>query len=746
MNFRNNEFGNYNSKRNNNYLNNYSNNFLQSSFEQRNQSVNNISNYDLRKIIKEELESQITPFKKQIFYLKDEINNIYNNLNKESIESLIKDIKLSLYNFVDKKYFSQKIEEMNSRIDANANNINKPQNAVINNIISEIKKIKLEINNIKINNNNSINNSNRYSSPFNQIEKVQKNNMDNLSEMKLKDINDKTSFLKTDIENLKEEINSFKNSCSSSILGSKKNFSELELKFENLKTDSSSNKLNLLKDVNKIKADIKKIKDDLNGMKIKNEKNYINDINKNNDVKIFEILEQLNLTKLSNFDVDKYNIICESYEKLMKNYINISKIVEHQNNNIIQLNNKFNEISFLSKKQAKKESINYSDDNNIMQKKLEILDRQIQYLQNRVEKISMDNMQVKESNLDYEKRREENLLMKQEVNKISNQMAVFNAFIEENDKRREELNIRIDEIKKELKEEKGINSENNIKLLQIQNNIKTNEQKLIDLETKDKNLENIIIKIDEEKIKKLEEEIIRMKEKITANIEEGKRFDDIKNEIYENNRKNEKEKLNEIENRINKIGDEINNIKIENKGSNVDESKIKDIEEKIKMLSNDKINENEFKNKKLISEEIENKVNNNSKNINKLQERISELEEKINNMKKEIKEKANNQIKSDNTNVVKKIEDNEIDKKIIGNLGEEVIKDNNKNEKGEFDNFDVDVVVDTNSQKKKEEPEIKDNENDKNKIGNLGAEVIKDDNKNEKDDFDDFDVEEIEDK
>ena len=746
MNFTNNEFGNYNSKRNNNYLNNYSNNFLQSSFEQRNQSVNNISNYDLRKIIKEELESQIAPFKKQIFYLKDEINNIYNNLNKESIENLIKDIKLSLYNFVDKKYFSQKIEEMNSRIDANANNLSKPQNAVINNIISEIKKIKLEINNIKINNNNSINNSNRYSSPFNQIEKVQKGNMDNLSEMKLKDINDKTSFLKTDIENLKEEINSFKNSCSSSILGSKKNFSELELKFENLKTDSSSNKLNLLKDVNKIKADIKKIKDDLNGMKIKNEKNYMNDINKNNDVKIYEILEQLNLTKLSNFDVDKYNIICESYEKLMKNYINISKIVEHQNNNIIQLNNKFNEISFLSKKQAKKESINYSDDNNIMQKKLEILDRQIQYLQNRVEKISMDNMQVKESNLDYEKRREENLLMKQEVNKISNQMAVFNAFIEENDKRREEINIRIDEIKKELKEEKGINSENNIKLLQIQNNIKTNEQKLIDLETKNKNLENIIIKIDEEKIKKLEEEIIRMKEKITANIEEGKRFDDIKNEIYENNRKNEKEKLNEIENRINKIGDEINNIKIGNKGNNVDESKIKDIEEKIKMLSNDKINENEFKNKKLISEEIENKVNNNSKNINKLQERISELEEKINNMKKEIKEKANNQIKSDNINVDKKIEDNEIDKKRIVNLGAEVIKDNNKNEIGEFDNFDVDVVVDTNSQKKKEEPEIKDNETDKKIIGNLGAEVIKDDNKNEKDDFDDFDVEEIEDK
>ena len=457
MNFANNELENYFQNRKYNYLNNFSNNILPNSYEQRNQSLNNLSNYDLRKIIKEEFESQITPYKKQIFSLENEINNIYNNSNKDSIEGLIKDIKLSLYNFVDRKYFNQKIEEMNSRIDVNGNNLSKNQNVVINNIISEINKIKLEINNIKINN-NSINNSNRHSIPFNKIEKEPIDSItNNLNEIKLKDINDKTSFLKTDIENLKEEINSFKNSCQSSIIGNKKNFSELELKFENLKTDSSSDKLNLIKDVNKIKADIKKIKDDLNGLKITNEKNYMNDLNKNNDFKIYEILEKLNLTKLSNFDMDKYNYISEGYEKLKKNYINLSKIIEHQNNNIIQLNNKFNEISFLSKKQSKKESINFSDDNNITQKKYEILERQIQYLQNRVEKISMDSMQIKESNLDYEKRKEEYLYMKQEIGKISNQMAENNAFIEENNKRREELNIRIDEIKKELKEEKNIN-------------------------------------------------------------------------------------------------------------------------------------------------------------------------------------------------------------------------------------------------------------------------------------------------
>ena len=50
-------------------------------------------------------------------------------------------------------------------------------------------------------------------------------------------------------------------------------------------------------------------------------------------------------------------------------------------------------------------------------------------------------MQIKESNLDYEKRKEEYLYMKQEISKISNQMAENNAFIGENNKKREELNI-----------------------------------------------------------------------------------------------------------------------------------------------------------------------------------------------------------------------------------------------------------------------------------------------------------------
>ena len=697
-------------------MNNYTNNLLQS-YDQKNQSLNNLSNYELRKIIKEEFESQIIPYKKEIFSLKEEINNIYNSLNRESIESLIKEIKLSLYNFVEKKYFNQKIEEMNSKININDNNFNKPQNKIINNIISEIKKMKLEINNIKINN-NPIYNSNRHSFPLKQIEKEPAGNIINLNEIKSKDMIDKISFIKVDVENLKEEIKSFQNS----ILENKKNLNELELKFGNLKTDSSSNKSELIREVKKFKEDIKKFKDDLNQMKKANEKNTMNFLNQNNDFKIYEILEKLNLTKLSNFDMDKYNIICGSYEKLMKNYINITKIVGHQNDNIIKLNNQIKENSLLSKQQAKKEIKNYSDDNNILQKKYEILERQMQYLQNRVEKISLDAINIKDANLDYEKRKEEDLLMKQEINKISNQMAVYNAFIEENNKKREELNMRIDETKKEIKEEKNVGLENKMNLLQYKNNIQTNQEKLNELEKKSKDLEDIIIKLNEEKLKKLEDQIIRIDEKITANIEEGKKLDEIKNEINENNKRNNNERLNEIENKLNMINDAVNSIKTEKKeNNNIEEFKIKMIEEQIKQLSENKFKDNEFEIKNLLSEEIEKKVNNNSKNIIKIEDRISKLEEETNNIKKEIKE-----IKAKNNNQVA----NEIQSQEMAIKGNSEKKEEEEKKESE------------NSERKEE---IKDEEPKKNHSLIIGYEVGNQ-NKNQDDDqeFDDYEPEEIE--
>ena len=685
--------------RSNNYINNYTNNILQSSYDLRNPPSNNSSNNDIKKMIREEFESLIVPYKKQIYSLKEEINNIYNNLNRDSIENLIKEIRLNLYNFVDKKYFNQKIDEIDSKIDNNAQNLYKPQNKIINNIITEIKKMKLEINNIKMNNNSL--NSNLSKQNFNLKQNLKEPNEDikNLNEIKFKDIIDKTSFLKSDFENLKEEMNSFKKSISSSIIVNNKNLSELELNIENLKTDFSSDKLQLLKDSNKTKEDLKKIKYELNEIKISNESISIDNQNKNNNYKIYEILEDLKLTKLSNFDMDKYNIICESYEKLMKNYITILERMKNQNNNIMTLNNKLNEFSFLAKKQAKKEVLYNSEDNPVSQKKIEFLERQIQYLQDRTEKISLDAMHVNEANLDYGKRKEEILMMKQEINKLNNKLVEYYTLYEESNKRNEQINLRIDEIKKELKEEKNINLENKMNLLQNQNGINNNQQKIKELEEKNDELKNIIIKISEEKIKKLEDQIIRMDEKTNAYINEKKKLDEIKNEINENNKKNKEEKLNEIENVINKIRDEIKTIQLSKGGNNnIEESRIKNIEEQIKKLDTNKINENEFQNKILISEEIENKINNNSKTIIQLENKISKLEEEINNLKKiiaEIKAKENNSIKNksikDNNEEEKKESLNQIKnekEKAVGSkniFGVEIKKENEKVDENEIE-------------------------------------------------------------
>ena len=714
--FNDNGFNYLSSSKNNQYFNNYTNNILKSSYDFKNaHNNNNFSNYEIRKLIKEEMESQIIPYRNEISKLKEEINNIYNNLNKDSIESLIKEIKLNLYNFVDKKYFNQKFEELDSKIEINTNNTNNPRDK-INIIINEIKKLKIEINNIK--NNNEVM---KFSFQKSIIEKEPFGNLNNLNDIKLKDIMDKNSSLKTNFDNLKEEMDIFKKSISSSILDNNKNLDELVFKIEHLKLDDSSMKLNKLQDINKIKDDIKKLKYDINEMKIEIESNSFKSIDKNKDMKIYEILEKLNLTKLSNFDLDKYNMIYESYEKLMNNYINISKILEHHNNTLEKLNSKLEHVSFFSSKQAKKDIINFSDDNSIIQKKLEILERQIQYLQDRTERISLDAINIKESNNNYEKNKEEKLLMEQKINKLINQMSVYNAFIEDNNKKREELNIRIDEIKKDNKDNKDINMENKVNILQNQNSIKNNQQKLLELDNKNKILEEIIIKLEEEKFKKLENQIIRIEEKINSNLDEGKKLDEIKNEISENNKKNTNKKLEDLENKINNMKEEITKINTFGNRSNSEVLKIKNMEEQIKKM-------NENNNKILIPEEFEIRISNNSKNISNLEDRITKLEEQTNNIKKKIEEIKG---KSEDNFEIQKI--NEIKK----NNNKEIIESNKEQNKEKEE-----LSLPEKNEIREEKEEIKP---PKIYTDNFGIEVKNEDNNEDKDidKFDDFDSETI---
>ena len=709
MNFRNDEFDYNQSSNNNRYIHNYTNNILQISNEPKNNSCLNVSNNELRKI------------KEEISNLKDELN-YYKGADSKNIESLKNQINMSKYNFVDKKFFQQKLEEIDSKISINSNT-NQLDLKVIKNMMYEINKLKYEINNIKNNNNNLFINSNRFNLSQNIKPKESIDNINNINEIKLKDIIDKNSFLRKEFDILKKEMNSFKELCNSAIMGNSKTINELEFKYENLKNDDSSNKLNDFKEINKIKDDINKIKSKINEIKITNETNIMNFSNKNIEMKIYEILEKLNLTKLSDFNMDKYNIICKSYENLTKNYINISKIVERQNNNIKILNDKLNEVSYLVKKQPNKEIIKI-EDNNIFQKKYEILERQMEYIQKRVEKISLDNMNVKDANIDYEKRKEELLSMKQEINNVSKQMAIYNAFIEDNNKKRDEINLRIDEIKKELKEEKNINVENKININQNINEIKSIKEKINKIEEKNKILEDTIIKLDEEKLKKLENEIIRMDEKVSSSIEEGKKIDELRNEINENNIRNNDERIKYIENELNKIRDNMKNINFEKQGDNIGEEKIKSIEEQIKKLNDDK------KNQALISEELENKV---VTNANKFEERTKKLELKIDNIQKEIEELKVKQLNTPG------ISQNKIDE------NENRMEENKEEKKGEG----REEKKEEEREKKKEEIKISKNEgnNEEGKKNirnpqNFGVPIDnQEDGKNEENEFDDYENE-----
>ena len=383
MNFPNNSFKNTNNFRNSNYISNFNN--FEKSQEDKYQMDNN---FEIKKLIKEQFDSFIAPYRKDINNIKSEINNIYKYSNKGEIKDLIGEIRIKLNNFVDKEYLNQKMDNIESKIGINKNYKDKEQK-VFNNIIGEINKIKGEINDIKLNNNNlniklEIFKNNLNDEP--QKKSIMESNI--ISEVKLKNIVDRNDYFEKYLQNLKDEFDSFKTLYNNSIIEKEKKFYEFEFKYNNLK--NSFNELSLIKDIKQIKDNMKKIKDEFNNLKDSYDDNFMN-LNQGNKNKINELIEKYNLSNLSKFNIDKYNTICNSYEKLMINYINLAKIIGHHNNNLSNLNNKLDEIK-LSKNQIKKESSAYNED--LFLKKYEILDRQIQYIHNRVEKLSIELMNI----------------------------------------------------------------------------------------------------------------------------------------------------------------------------------------------------------------------------------------------------------------------------------------------------------------------------------------------------------------
>ena len=431
---------------NNNYINNYTNNTIQKPYEPKNQNFINISYSDLKKIIKEEFESQIIPYKNEIIKLKKIIINI--NKCQEPDKDLIH-------------------KRMESSINFSANNLNISQNNIISNIQKEINKLKSEINNFK-----SIK-SLKSDSQIVQLNKKEKEQFDFI-------VN-----LRNNVENIKKDT-----------AGKKKIYDEMKLNLENLKESN----LNLTSEITQIKAHMKKLEE---SFKIESENNSINNLNIYNEAKIFEILGKLNLTKLSNFDIGKFYTIRDGYSALIDNYMMTSEIIKEQNNKIEMLNIKLNEISFSN------------------------LEMEIQLLKETIEKL------------------------KQENNKVNIQMTIYKKINEESNKLREELNIRINDMKNEISNNNKIQVDKIIKdfkneILNIKEEI-NNEKKILSEEVKTKLKDNL------DDMRKLEIRISELEKEINNFKKEKKEIilkseNPIKFEIKKENKKENENVSNIIRN------------------------------------------------------------------------------------------------------------------------------------------------------------------------------------------------------
>ena len=203
-----------------------------------NLQINQLTNYELRLIIKEEFDSLFRPYQKEInnnlSRIKEEINNIYelNNDNrftdikkdKYDIDIALKEIKKNLYDYVSFNEYNKKINELEGKINMKNNQNND------NYLKQEIYNIKEENEEIK----------NQYNDIKNKLKKIEMNELkqsdDNmqLNEIKLKDIMNKNSLFQKDFESLKEQINIFKDKLNTSIMDKNKILNELELKYNSI--------------------------------------------------------------------------------------------------------------------------------------------------------------------------------------------------------------------------------------------------------------------------------------------------------------------------------------------------------------------------------------------------------------------------------------------------------------------------------------------------------------------------------
>ncbi len=451
---------------------------------------NQITNYELRKIIKEEFESLYRPYHKEISNnfdrIRGEINNIFglnkgvqlneSYNNKYEFENSLNEIKKNLYDYVSFKEYNKKINELEEKINFN----NKKYDNVLNNQINNINNINEETQDFK----NKFKEIKDILANYEKEKIMQNNENTKLNEIKLKDIMNKNVFLQNDFTNLKDEINKFKNEVAISINDKNRIINELELKYNSINIyDNKFNKIN--NDLNRMKENMKNLSRANEELKIMNTSNISNLNNYkynmiDNDVenKIHIILKKLNLTEL---DINRLNQVSHSYEDLLKNYVKLSKIITHLNSAIIDLNNKIVNIN-QNNNNYNSNNININSelkaDILLINKRTENLERCLYYCQNRVENLSIDAMKLNNNNNEINLKKEQILLMKKDIEKIKSEISNYNITIEKENLEREQYINRIKKIETQLIEENKKKNEINNYLVQLENNINSKDEKI----------------------------------------------------------------------------------------------------------------------------------------------------------------------------------------------------------------------------------------------------------------------------
>ena len=552
--------------------------------------TNQSSDLDIRRIIKEEFNTLILPYtsdiNNNINVLQDKMNNMSKDFQNESDklravkvnnlsdENILKEVKNMLSGYVTFNEYNKKIQELEDLINSNINDLNIKNNYAqkfedkCNNDIKNISKSIQEMQFANQDYNNKLNNFiNNYDNEINILRQNYNKLLTN--EIKMNDIVDKNSFLQKNVDGLKEEINNFKNSVNSFLSEKNQKINDLENK-QNILGDKINEFENMNKKINK---EMDQISNSLKNINETYNKNNISNNNINNDIK--DNRDKTDLINSIKIDINKINQINDNYEQLTANNQKIFQILEQHNTTITDLNTKLNVIREDFEKQSKmkynqineriskvedesKDRISYRNSNadnannlnyqkenekikneiNLMKETLEEFGREIQNIQN---KNPLDNNNKNESK-------------NNEIEMISNEVQNIKDEIQN-------INDKIVNIEKELSSKSKEANNDNSNLSEEISNIKNEINNLYSLSKKNNymmmiaNLKNEIDQIKQEIKYYHENENENENEdeqNMNNNIEQN---DEIDNEGNQENNIKQNDEIEDEENKENKVID-----------------------------------------------------------------------------------------------------------------------------------------------------------------------------------------------